>query len=140
MLGIAASTALLVGCGGSRASVGTLGSVPPSNSHGHKSTTQSAGRLTTTVHYVYVTSYGSHDVSVYAINAASGALTQVKGSPFLARHGRATLVKRRLNKTVRLDWGINQRVAQAVLEHAPFPLAVRQVFGARDACRDKCSV
>lgn len=75
---------LLVGCGGSQAAVTSPGSVTPSNNHAQKSSTQSAGRLTTSVHYLYVSNGNSDNVSAFAINASSGALTKVKGSPFLA--------------------------------------------------------
>ena len=35
-------------------------------------------------HFVYVANYTSNNVSVYSIDAASGALTRVAGSPFPA--------------------------------------------------------
>jgi 6-phosphogluconolactonase (cycloisomerase 2 family) len=37
--------------------------------------------------YLYVTNYGSDNVSAYTINATSGALTPVAGSPFAAGSG-----------------------------------------------------
>jgi 6-phosphogluconolactonase (cycloisomerase 2 family) len=37
--------------------------------------------------FVYVANYGSHSVSVYTVNAAAGALTPVKGSPFASGNG-----------------------------------------------------
>jgi 6-phosphogluconolactonase len=36
------------------------------------------------VTYLYATNEGSDNVSAYTVNASSGALTQVKGSPFSA--------------------------------------------------------
>jgi len=87
LLSIGAAAALLAGCGASQAGVGTEGSLPPSNSHGQKSSTQSAGRLTSTVHYLYVTNGNSNNISAFSINASSGALTQVQGSPFGAGSG-----------------------------------------------------
>ncbi len=81
-LSIGASAALLVGCGGSQPPIGAPAFVAPSNNHGQKSSVQSAGRLTSTVHYVYVTNGTSDNVSAFAIDTSSGALTQVEGSPF----------------------------------------------------------
>ena len=85
-LGIAALAALLVGCGGSQAAVGTPSSVPPSTDHAQKSSTRSAGRLSSTLHYLYVTNHSSLNVSAFAINASSGALKKVQGSPFAASY------------------------------------------------------
>ena len=57
----------------------------PSSTYTQKNSARSAGRLSTTVHYLYVTNGGSANVSAFAINASSGALTHVEGSPFAAR-------------------------------------------------------
>ena len=37
--------------------------------------------------FAYVANFSSHTVSAYTINASSGALTPVKGSPFAAGSG-----------------------------------------------------
>jgi 6-phosphogluconolactonase len=70
--------ALLAGCGGSQ----PPGSLPPSGSNAQTSASKSGGRPVTTHHYVYVTNSGSRSVSAFAVNASSGALTQLKSSPF----------------------------------------------------------
>lgn len=75
--------ALLAGCGGTQP-IGAPGAMPPSTDlrYTWMRPVQSTHRPHRTVHYLYVANYDSDDVSAYAINANSGALTQVKGSPF----------------------------------------------------------
>ena len=58
----------LAGCGGSQSAIGPGKGVPPG-------------------HFAYVVNGGSNVVSAYAINASSGALTQVTGSPFATGSG-----------------------------------------------------
>src|SRR5579863_265931 len=82
-LAIVASAALLVGCGASQATNGTPGSLPLSNYHAQKRS-QGASRLTSIVHYVYVTNGQIGRVSAFVMNAKSGALKPVRGSPFAA--------------------------------------------------------
>ena len=76
--------ALLAGCGGPQPPTVAPGAMPPSTTCVQKSRAQSVGRPDTAVHYVYVTNDGSGNVSAYAIDASTGALTKVKGSPFSA--------------------------------------------------------
>jgi|SRR5579863_2711322 len=76
--------AMLAGCGGSQPPISAPGAMPPSTTYTQKSRAHSASRPATAVHYVYVTNDGSGNVSAYAIDAKSGALTQVQGSPFAA--------------------------------------------------------
>ena len=64
--------------------IGAPGALSPSTTYTQKSRAQSAGRHGAAVHYVYVTNDGSANVSAFAINASTGALTQVPGSPFSA--------------------------------------------------------
>ena len=85
VLSIGVSAALLVGCGESQPPIGAPAFVAPSSTYPQKNSARSAGRLSTTVHYLYVTNGGSANVSAFAINASSGALTHVEGSPFAAR-------------------------------------------------------
>jgi DNA-binding beta-propeller fold protein YncE len=70
------SISALAGCGTSQPPVGAPGGMHP--------LTAFASRHRTADHYVYVTNDGSGNVSAYAIDAKSGALTQVQGSPFSA--------------------------------------------------------
>jgi 6-phosphogluconolactonase len=85
------ATAILAGCGvlrqtqdDMRPPIGAPGASPLSATYTQKSRAQSAGRPGSRVHFVYVTNDGSASVSAFAINASTGALTQVKGSPFAA--------------------------------------------------------
>ncbi|MGB8907620.1 MAG: hypothetical protein WCC84_02600 [Candidatus Cybelea sp.] len=64
------TAALLAGCGGSQPPIGAPGFVP-------------ARRARTVPRYLYVTNGSSDNISAFAINASSGALTQVH-SPFKA--------------------------------------------------------
>ena len=78
------AAAVLAGCGGSQSSIDAPGATLPSTTYVQKSRAQSVSRPGTAVHYIYVTNDGSANVSAFAINASTGALTQVKGSPFSA--------------------------------------------------------
>ena len=84
VLSACVATALLAGCGGSQPAIGAPGTLPSSTTYTQKSRAQSASRPDTPVHYVYVSNDGSANVSAFAINASTGTLTQVKGSPFAA--------------------------------------------------------
>jgi 6-phosphogluconolactonase (cycloisomerase 2 family) len=73
-LAIGAGAALLAGCGGSEPPISGV-------------TMPSAEKLRSqkpAPHFVYVTNKNSNSVSAYAIDAGTGALTDVKGSPFKA--------------------------------------------------------
>ncbi|MFY9739674.1 MAG: beta-propeller fold lactonase family protein [Candidatus Cybelea sp.] len=74
------AAALLAGCGAPRQAA----TLPPSTAYTQKSRAQSPSRADAPVHYVYVTDDTSASVSAFAINASTGTLTQVKGSPFAA--------------------------------------------------------
>jgi 6-phosphogluconolactonase len=56
--------------------------MPLSSAPMQKSLAQSAGRGKGTVEYAYVANRYSNNISAYAINASTGALTQIQGSPF----------------------------------------------------------
>lgn len=83
------ATALLAGCGGSQPPISAPAAMQPSYGRAQKDSAQNAGRGTSTaaLEFVYVTNHGSNNVSAYAINASTGALTQVQGSPFAADYG-----------------------------------------------------
>ena len=70
---ICVTTILLAGCGGSQPPIGA----PTSQA-------QSTRRPSASVHFAYVANFESNSVSAYIIDASSGALTQVQGSPFSA--------------------------------------------------------
>ena len=78
------AAALLAACGGAQPPIGAPGAMPPSSIYSQISTGQSAPRLSRGVHFAYVPNLYSDDVTAYAINANSGALKHVKGSPFAA--------------------------------------------------------
>jgi 6-phosphogluconolactonase len=91
---ISAAAALITGCAlplsaskgqdDTQLPIAASGTLPPSTIHTQKSLARGASRLGSRVHYVYVTNDGSANVSAFAINASTGALTQVEGSPFAA--------------------------------------------------------
>ncbi len=85
------AAALLAGCGVLRQAqddtqppIGGPGSLPSSTTYTQESRAKSESRPGTAVHYVYVANDASANVSAFAINARTGALKQVKGSPFTA--------------------------------------------------------
>jgi DNA-binding beta-propeller fold protein YncE len=78
------AAAMLAACGGSQPPIGAPDGMPLSTTYTQKSLAHSANRPGTAAHYLYVTNDGSGNVSAYAIDAKSGALTQVQGSPFSA--------------------------------------------------------
>jgi 6-phosphogluconolactonase len=86
------AVALLAACGGSQPPIGAPGAVPQSASrigiaHTQGRPTQRAVGPSVAVEFAYVPNWGSADVSAFQINATSGALTQVTGSPFGAGTG-----------------------------------------------------
>jgi 6-phosphogluconolactonase (cycloisomerase 2 family) len=76
--------ALLAGCGGSQPSIGASGATPQNAVYTQTSRAQNATASSSIVHFVYVANYAYDNVSAFAINASSGSLTQVPGSPFEA--------------------------------------------------------
>ncbi len=95
--GICAAAALLSGCAGSQPPIGAPGSIPQTSAiatHAPPGKSwmlaeaytkaQNAGRAHAAVEFVYVSNLSSNNVSAYAINAGTGALTQLTGSPFAA--------------------------------------------------------
>jgi 6-phosphogluconolactonase len=81
-LSIGVLSALLAGCG--VAQVGAPVTLAPATAGAQKSRVQNARRSRGKVHYLYATDDGSGNVSAFAIDASTGALTQVPGSPFAA--------------------------------------------------------
>ena len=91
---------MLGGCGGSQTPFGAFGPMSPGaanpkpviepcsteaciyEAHSATRLAQSAVGPGVVVQFVYVTNFGSKNVSAYKINATSGALTPVAGSPF----------------------------------------------------------
>ena len=76
---ISIAVAMLAGCGGSQPPIGApalLGTIR------RASATQDGDHLSRNVHFAYVANSTSSDISAYAINASSGSLTQLSGSPF----------------------------------------------------------
>jgi DNA-binding beta-propeller fold protein YncE len=51
-----------------------------------------------TGNFAYVTNLGSNNVSVYAINAATGALTEIASSPFAAGNGPVSVATIRIKQ------------------------------------------
>lgn len=70
---------MVAGCGVSQAPIGTPGATAP---YTFRSTRPRAA-----AEFAYVTNFVSNNVFAYAINPSSGALTQIKGSPFAASYG-----------------------------------------------------
>jgi DNA-binding beta-propeller fold protein YncE len=78
---------MLAGCGGSQPPIAAPGAMPPSTADTQSSPARSARRPRAGAEFAYVANLYSNNVFAYAINASSGALTQVKGSPFAASYG-----------------------------------------------------
>jgi Lactonase, 7-bladed beta-propeller len=91
------AAAFLADCGGSQPTIGAPDTMPQSAAMathvapakswmlpGAYTKAQNAGRAHAAVEFVYVTNLSSNNVSAYAINASTGALTQLTGSPFAA--------------------------------------------------------
>ena len=81
------AAALLAGCGGSQPPIGAPGATSISAAHAQKNPAQNVSRGTGTMEFVYVANHYSDNVSAYAIDASTGALTEVKGSPFGTSYG-----------------------------------------------------
>ena len=79
-----AAAAMLAGCGGSQPPIGAPGATTPSEAYTQTSRAHNAGRPRAAVEFAYVANDGSNNVSAYGINASTGALTQLTGSPFAA--------------------------------------------------------
>jgi 6-phosphogluconolactonase len=83
-LSVSITARLLAGCGEAHPPIGAPGMLPASTTYRQQSGAQSASRSGGHVHYLYATNDGSASVSAFAINASTGVLTPVKGSPFAA--------------------------------------------------------
>jgi 6-phosphogluconolactonase len=81
------AAALLAACGGSQPPIGAPGTATVSTAHAQQRQVRNAGRGTGTMEFAYVANHYSDNVSVYAIDAGTGALTQIKGSPFATGYG-----------------------------------------------------
>jgi 6-phosphogluconolactonase len=77
-----ALAAMLAGCGGPQPPIGARGAMPQS-----RAIATQAERGVATMEFAYVANRYSNNVSAYAIDPSTGALTQVKGSPFAADYG-----------------------------------------------------
>jgi DNA-binding beta-propeller fold protein YncE len=75
-LSICVAAAILAGCGGSQPPIGAPGAMQLQVAH-HERAGPDSG-----VEFAYVTNDGSNNIFTYTINLTSGALKQVKGSPF----------------------------------------------------------
>ena len=82
--------AMLAGCAGSQLSIRAPSATSQqvaggvSGAFAQVRPARSAARQTVVIEYVYVVNLDSDNVSTYTIDAITGALTQVKGSPFRA--------------------------------------------------------
>ena len=76
--------ALLAGCGGAQPPIGPPRAMPLTAASPPTSAAQGESLPRAAVHFAYVANEVSGNVSAYAINASSGALKRVKGSPFEA--------------------------------------------------------
>ncbi|MGB8965284.1 MAG: beta-propeller fold lactonase family protein [Candidatus Cybelea sp.] len=76
-LSICGAIVTLAGCGGSQLPIGGL----PSTVNAYAKVENAKHSA---VEFAYVTNLSSNNVSAYAINASTGALTQLTGSPFAA--------------------------------------------------------
>lgn len=86
-LGLGACLTPLAGCGGSPPPIGAPGATSISAAHAQKNPAQNVSRRTGAMEFVYVANHYSDNVSAYAIDASTGALTEVKGSPFGTSYG-----------------------------------------------------
>jgi 6-phosphogluconolactonase len=85
--GICGAVAMLAGCGGSPPPIGAQRAMPFSTAHTQSTPARNAGQGKSTAEFAYVVNEYSNNISAYAINASTGALTQVQGSPFATGYG-----------------------------------------------------
>ena len=84
---IIGAATLFGGCGGSQVPLGAPGTMPVSAVHSQKIPTVNEPRGTSPVEFVYVANHNSDDLSAYVVDAGTGTLSPIDGSPFATGYG-----------------------------------------------------